>query len=704
MLVEELELPYVVVKKLKESGYSELWPPQQKAIEKGLLKGKNLLIVTPTASGKTLLALLAASKALLDRKEKVIYVTPLKALANEKFEEFKGFFNGIYAEAGRQIKVTVSTGDDYYVEPSELGEFDVIITTNERLDSIIRHKTKWLSQVGLFVFDEVHLLDDESRGGTLEFVLTEVISWFSKAQILALSATVKNYQEIASWLGLDVVYDDWRPVKLIEGVAYDDRLIYSNGEEEIIERRGTLLQDIVYKELKEGGQCLVFAETRKKALELAKTLSSVSKKYSQVPLEQSYPEEEEETSLTKTLRALIPLGVAFHHAGLPASYRKLVENLFRENKIKVICSTPTLAAGVNLPARTVIINSVYRYNNDYREPIKVTEYKQMAGRAGRPKYDKVGKCIIIAQDEYQVESYLEKYVFGEPEPIASKLLQKGLSSMVLALVSILGYAREEDILKFFERTLYYKQKGPLEEQVLSSIEFLRNNGFIIAVKNGKYKTTPLGDLTSKLYISPRTAISFIRHADKLKDVEDPTLPILCLLSSSEDMEPILTSRKKDEVEMMQILNENFELEEFFDEDCSARTFLALYGWVNEFSEQELMDRFAVEPGDLYRLIESARWIVYSYSKLARIVGISSNFFELPLIRITKGVKKDIASLASLSGIGRKRARALYEAGYHNLLELSQASEQELASKVKGISETLSKKIIREARESLGLVP
>ncbi len=704
MLVEELELPYVVVKKLKESGYSELWPPQQKAIEKGLLKGKNLLIVTPTASGKTLLALLAASKALLDRKEKVIYVTPLKALANEKFEEFKGFFNGIYAEAGRQIKVTVSTGDDYYVEPSELGEFDVIITTNERLDSIIRHKTKWLSQVGLFVFDEVHLLDDESRGGTLEFVLTEVISWFSKAQILALSATVKNYQEIASWLGLDVVYDDWRPVKLIEGVAYDDRLIYSNGDEEIIERRGTLLQDIVYKELKEGGQCLVFAETRKKALELAKTLSSVSKKYSQVPLEQSYPEEEEETSLTKTLRALIPLGVAFHHAGLPASYRKLVENLFRENKIKVICSTPTLAAGVNLPARTVIINSVYRYNNDYREPIKVTEYKQMAGRAGRPKYDKVGKCIIIAQDEYQVESYLEKYAFGEPEPIASKLLQKGLSSMVLALVSILGYAREEDILKFFERTLYYKQKGPLEEQVLSSIEFLRNNGFIIAVKNGKYKTTPLGDLTSKLYISPRTAISFIRHADKLKDVEDPTLPILCLLSSSEDMEPILTSRKKDEVEMMQILNENFELEEFFDEDCSARTFLALYGWVNEFSEQELMDRFAVEPGDLYRLIESARWIVYSYSKLARIVGISSNFFELPLIRITKGVKKDIASLASLSGIGRKRARALYEAGYHNLLELSQASEQELASKVKGISETLSKKIIREARESLGLVP
>ena len=704
MLVEELELPYVVVKKLKESGYSELWPPQQKAIEKGLLKGKNLLIVTPTASGKTLLALLAASKALLDRKEKVIYVTPLKALANEKFEEFKGFFNGIYAEAGRQIKVTVSTGDDYYVEPSELGEFDVIITTNERLDSIIRHKTKWLSQVGLFVFDEVHLLDDESRGGTLEFVLTEVISWFSKAQILALSATVKNYQEIASWLGLDVVYDDWRPVKLIEGVAYDDRLIYSNGDEEIIERRGTLLQDIVYKELKEGGQCLVFAETRKKALELAKTLSSVSKKYSQVPLEQSYPEEEEETSLTKTLRALIPLGVAFHHAGLPASYRKLVENLFRENKIKVICSTPTLAAGVNLPARTVIINSVYRYNNDYREPIKVTEYKQMAGRAGRPKYDKVGKCIIIAQDEYQVESYLEKYAFGEPEPIASKLLQKGLSSMVLALVSILGYAREEDILKFFERTLYYKQKGPLEEQVLSSIEFLRNNGFIIAVKNGKYKTTPLGDLTSKLYISPRTAISFIRHADKLKDVEDPTLPILCLLSSSEDMEPVLTSRKKDEVEMMQILNENFELEEFFDEDCSARTFLALYGWVNEFSEQELMDRFAVEPGDLYRLIESARWIVYSYSKLARIVGISSNFFELPLIRITKGVKKDIASLASLSGIGRKRARALYEAGYHNLLELSQASEQELASKVKGISETLSKKIIREARESLGLVP
>ncbi len=704
MRVKDLNIPTIVKDKLTLKGYENLWPPQEKAIKKGLLDGKSLLVVTPTASGKTLIALLAASKTVIERKKKAIYITPLKALANEKYEEFKDFFEDIYIDRGKPLNVGISTGDDLNIDPSYLSKYNIVVTTNERLDSIIRHKVKWLEEVGLFVFDEVHLLDDETRGGTLEFVLTEIMSWFSNTQVLALSATVKNYKEIASWLNMQIVYDDWRPVTLLEGVAYDDKLVYKNGEVDIIERKGTLLQDIVYKELKEGGQCLVFAETRKKALELAKTLAYVSRHYSQVPIEQVYPEEEEDTTLTKTLRSLIPLGVAFHHAGLPASYRKLVENLFKENKIKVICSTPTLAAGVNLPARTVIINSVYRYNDEGREPIKVIEYKQMAGRAGRPKYDKIGKCIILAQDEYQVDTYLETYALGEPEPITSKLLLKGPSSMVLALISVLGYAASDEIKDFFKKTLYFKQKGDLELQITESLKFLHSNGFIMLAKNGKYRTTPLGDLTAKVYVSPSTALSFIKAADELKKWKDPTLPILCLLSSSEDMEPKLSSRKKDDLELTQFLNANFELEPFFDEDCSSRTFLTLYGWVNEFSEQELLDRFGVEPGDLYRIIESSRWIVYSYSKLARVIGISSGVFDLPFIRIYKGVKEDVASIASLSKIGRKRARAIFEAGYHNLLELSQANEIELATKVKGISAVMAKKIIREAKEKLGLEP
>ncbi len=702
MQVKDLNIPTIIKDRLISKGYEELWPPQEKAIIKGLLEGKSLLVVTPTASGKTLIALLATAKTVIESRKKTIYITPLKALANEKHEEFKDFFEGVYLGKGKQLSVGISTGDDLNVDPSYLSRYDVIITTNERLDSIIRHKVKWLEDVGLFVFDEVHLLDDETRGGTLEFVLTEIMSWFSNTQVLALSATVKNYKEIASWLNMQAVYDDWRPVTLLEGVAYDDKVVYKSGEVDTIERKGALLQDVVNKELKEGGQCLVFAETRKKALELAKTLAYVSRRYSQVPIEQVYPEEEEDTTLTKTLRSLIPLGVAFHHAGLPASYRRFVENLFRENKIKVICSTPTLAAGVNLPARTVIINSVYRFNDEGREPIKVIEYKQMAGRAGRPKYDKIGKCIILAQDEYQVDVYLEKYASGEPEPITSKLLLKGPSSMVLALISVLGYAAADEIKDFFKKTLYFKQKGNLEFQVSEALGFLHKNGFIMLAKNGKYKTTPLGDLTSKVYISPHTALSFIKVAEDLKKWKDPTLPILCLLSASEDMEPKLSSRKKDDIELTQFLNANFELEPFFDEECSSRTFLALYGWVNEFSEQELLDRFGVEPGDLYRIIESARWIVYSYSKLARIIGISSEAFDLPFIRIYKGVREDVASIASLSGIGRKRARALFEAGYHNLLELSQAREEELASKVKGISSVTARKIIREAREKLGL--
>ena len=193
----------------------ELRPAQKKAIESGLLDGKNLLVCTPTASGKTLIAELAALKSIIEGKGKAIYIVPLKALASEKLKDFKKRYEGI-------AKIALSIGDIDSAD-SYLIDYDLIITTSEKLDSLIRHHAPWLSLISTIIIDEIHLLNDPSRGPTLEILITILRQLLKKSQIIALSATIGNPEELAEWLKAELVADDWRPVKLHKGV-------YLNGE------------------------------------------------------------------------------------------------------------------------------------------------------------------------------------------------------------------------------------------------------------------------------------------------------------------------------------------------------------------------------------------------------------------------------------------------------------------------------------------
>ncbi len=198
-----------------EKEIKALRPAQAKAIEKGLLEGKNLLVCTPTASGKTLIAELAALKSILNGNGKAIYIVPLKALASEKFRDFKQRY-------GHLIKVALSIGDTDSADPY-LVDYDLIITTSEKLDSLIRHHAPWLSLISTIIIDEIHLLNDPSRGPTLEILITILRQLLKKSQTIGLSATIGNPDELAAWLNANLVEDDWRPVKLQKG-------IYLNGE------------------------------------------------------------------------------------------------------------------------------------------------------------------------------------------------------------------------------------------------------------------------------------------------------------------------------------------------------------------------------------------------------------------------------------------------------------------------------------------
>ncbi len=210
------KIPKETYEALKNDGIKELMPCQEKAINAGLLEGNNLLVCTPTASGKTLIAELIGTKNIVEGKGKTVYIVPLKALAAEKYKDFKKRY-------GSFLRIALSIGDLDSSSPY-LADNDLIVCTAEKLDSLIRHSSPWINYVSTVIVDEVHLMNDPGRGPTLEILITILKKILKNVQIICLSATIGNPEELGEWLDAKVIKDKWRPVKLHKGVYLDGKI------------------------------------------------------------------------------------------------------------------------------------------------------------------------------------------------------------------------------------------------------------------------------------------------------------------------------------------------------------------------------------------------------------------------------------------------------------------------------------------------
>ena len=379
MLLEKLPLPQKLIALLKQGGIEQLNPPQVAAIKKGLLDGKNMVIASPTASGKTLIAEMAILKNYLEGK-KSVYLVPLKALASEKYEDFSK-----YKKIG--MRVGVSTGD-LDSSDSWLGSYDLVILSNEKMDSLLRHGVPWAKDIALIVSDEIHLIDDPTRGPTLEVVLTQ-LAGITRAQIVALSATIENAKEIAEWLDAELVKSDYRPVKLHKGVMYPDSEKYKlefSGRKSTLPIEADIETAICLDTTKKEKQTLMFVSTRRSAESVAEKLSKDLKKVLAVGEREKLKKlandiENVLSNPTKQCRRLARIvegGAAFHHAGLVGKQRKLIEDAFRSGSLKVLAATPTLAFGMNLPAYRVVIRDTKRFTQGYGATyLPVIEIHQM---------------------------------------------------------------------------------------------------------------------------------------------------------------------------------------------------------------------------------------------------------------------------------------------------------------------------------------
>ncbi len=450
------------------------------------------MVCTPSGSGKTLIGEVCAIHNVFQDFGKSIYLVPYKALATEKYYHFKKN----YERFG--IKIELSIGD-YDVDDLKLQKADIIVTTYEKMDSILRnfYDKEWIFDISTIIIDEIHIISESDRGSRLESLIIR-LNEFLHPQIIGLSATIANPEFFNSWLS-----SLGNKTTLIKS---DDRPVPLHYKIEITQNKDSTIKRLVKNTLEKNGQVLIFLNKRKRAQQSAENIKHIVKKFlEENELNICKALEKRLTSIRgshRDLRGVIKSGVAFHHAGLLPKERKIIEDNFRKRIIKVICCTTTLSAGVNTPARLVILKDFKKYvtsghniknftgfheNGDgfsYFKSFSANEIFQILGRAGRPGFDSVGYGIILTKN-IDERMWVEEHFF-QNQPLHNSLIPRyndltsGLNKINTLKEQVLLRIYEEkkitleQLKTFFEKTYFWygikhkmkEQKIPIEQLLM----------------------------------------------------------------------------------------------------------------------------------------------------------------------------------------------------------------------------------------------
>ncbi|NUB89911.1 DEAD/DEAH box helicase [Haloterrigena sp. SYSU A121-1] len=627
----------------------------------GLLESEdNVVASAPTASGKTALAELAICKALADGGT-ALFIAPLRALTNEKEDDWDRFEDLDYS-------VYVVTGERD-LNPRRARRADILVMTPEKLDSATRkHDSRrydFVTDVDVCVIDEVHLLDADRRGSVLEVTISR-LRRLCDPRVVALSATMPNVDDVASWLDApeETTFefgDEYRPVDLKSGVK-----TYTHGDNAFADKYRRLYRalDLAEPHLREDGQALVFVSSRQDTVQAAKKArDEIAERDIPMGVRGDYDFHTDAKELDDaTLRKSVLDGVAFHHAGLSKNDRDLVEEWFKEGHVELLFSTSTLAWGVNLPARCVVIRDT-KYHDPLEGEVDMSplDVLQMLGRAGRPGYDDVGYGWVVC-DGADADKY--RRLLRDGKEIESRLAES-LETHLNAEITMGTITDLEAVMDWLETTFYYVrgQSKPeaydfpnLRERVRNCLEDLVDRGFVeMDADDLSIEPTPRGKLASEYYLRLETAAGFADLCDRITDGETT-------LETGDILETVATAEEFDSVSARQserdAINAVLVGQETDDLEAGQRKVLAiLRGAADGSTPSELASDAWVIRRNATRLVSALG------AFLDRFVGPhAANLARRVEARIENGVAEDAVGLTAIDGVGPGRASKLAREG------------------------------------------
>lgn len=731
--LRKYELPDALLEIWERQQGEFLLPVQEVAVQRyGLFDGRSLVISSPTSSGKTFVGEMAALRAAF-AGQRVLYLTPLRALAEEKYETFRAR----YATYG--VKVVVATRDRREFDNDiEHGDFHLAVLVYEKLAQLLVRHPHLLRTVALVVVDELQMLGDPERGSGLELTLTKLLSAVPRPQLLGLSAVLREAEQVAAWLDADLLLQDERPVELYRGVVLGDRFRYrtyntgEEGEERLAPAESDDPRELLYAHVthlaQQGEQILVFLKGKRETVQCALGLTEASEL---TPAADALAALEplEETSLKAQLRDALAGGVAFHHADLTSAERAIVEAAYRQGEVRIIACTTTLAFGVNLPASTVFIEAV-KWDTDKRTgtaievPLSWAEYENISGRAGRLGFaspppslgdrpepvegrggkEIFGRSVLIATNQFQADLLWRGYVMGEQEQFTPAPGQTGLTDRILNLIASKVCLSTDELQAFLDLTyLGFQQRGkraPASDEAERALDVLGTTQLVNRSEDGRLVASTLGEVAARKGIRAATAVKLARFFESAQGRDVSELELFYALSLTEDGQkmqiPLSSAEHRGrgyESKVGEWIRERGyepgdELQKLFNarmlptaqEARSAKLSLLLLGWINGDELSSLENRCQCYAGTILSLTDEVSWLVDAAAEIAEVMGWASakQLSELAE-RARFGVDPPSLELAraQLPGLNREEIKTLVSAGFDSPLAVREASPEAL---------------------------
>ena len=713
--LRKYELPDSLLEIWEQQQGEFLLPVQEVAVQRyGLLEGQSLVVTSPTSSGKTFVGEMAAMRSAFAGK-RVLYLTPLRALAEEKYETFRARY-GTYG-----VKVAVATRDRReFDQDIEQGDFHLAVLVYEKLAQLLVRHPHVLHSVALVVVDELQMLGDPERGSGLELTLTKLLSSEPRPQLLGLSAVLREAEQVAEWLDADLLLQDERPVELYRGVVLGGRFRYrtyntgEEGEEQLAAIESDDPHEILFANVKyftqKDDQVLIFLKGKRDTVQCALELAEAAK-LSPAKDALAALEPLEETSLKAQLRDAFSGGIAFHHADLTAAERSIVESAYRRGEVRVIACTTTLAFGVNLPASTVFIEAV-KWDIDKRTgtaieiPLSWAEYENISGRAGRLGLDvEFGRSVLIATNQFQADLLWRGYVMGEQEQFTPAPGQTGLADRVLNLIASKVCISKDELHAFLNRTyLGFQQHGKdanLSAEADSTLDVLTQAQLVNEGEDGRLEASTLGEVAARKGIRAATALKLARFFETAQGRAVPELELFYELSLTEDGQrmhvPLSAAEHRGrgyESKVSEWMHERghepgHELQKLLNarmlpttqEARAAKLSLLLMGWINGDELASLENRCQCYAGTILTLADEISWLVNAAAEIAEVMGWgpAKQLSELAE-RARCGVDTQGLGLAraNLIGLNREEVKTLVAAGLDSPDAVREAAPEVLA--------------------------